>query len=279
MEYRSVHLPWLLLSWLLFSALLLGIALPALAAPVEELPEESETEETSPILETVAENLEDIEAEPGVNAMGESMTESVDYYALASEAIERAYYESLAATYQTQEKTTLSAEEDFLQLAPLAQVNAAPVLNAANGSVTMPESKAYKLVLDGNEYYAWFPDGKELVVTDEGYFYNESSSSITALVSNSLDGVDINSYNDFVTVSPLLSSSSNNNSYRYGSRVYITHYYVTGNSLYSDVNYITDARCTKTPGAGYGFSKYQYVIFAGILIIVFMLLLSGRHRK
>lgn len=245
MEFQSERLWCRLLSWLLSSVLLLATGLVVLAAPDEESPEEP-----APALETVAADLNQIEAEPGVNAMGEEMTESsVDYYALAMEAIERAYMESLAEKLEEKtEETTLSIEEDFLAQPELAEIRAAtdPVRAA---SPTMPKSKAYLLELDGIQYYAWFPSGSTLGVSDEGYIYNEGSANISAVISTSLDGVSLGGYNDFVTVAPLLASSSNNNAYRYGSRVYITDYYVQGNSLYNNVTYVGSAKMISSNAA------------------------------
>lgn len=240
-------------------------------------------------LETVAENLEEIEAEPGVNPYGESVVsetgESLDYAAIASEAIERAQYESLAAIYGEEEteavlqteEPTLSVEEDFLLQPEITSVLAAEPVRAAQ-IYDMPEAKAYKLNLDGTEYYAWFPSGAELVVTDEGYFYNGTASAITGVISTSLDGINLNGYNDFVTVAPLLSTSSNNNAYRYGSRVYITDYYVSGSNLLSTVSYVSSYSCVKEPGAGYGFSKYQLTIF-GLLFLAILLLVIRWGKK
>lgn len=274
MVYRSARLWSLLLSWLLFSALLLGTGLAVLAAPEEE-----SQEEPAPALETVAADLNQIEAEPGINALGEEMTESsVDYYALAMEAIERAYMESLAEKLEeTTEESTISLEEDFLAQPELAEVRAAadPVRAA---SPTMPKSKAYLLELDGVQYYAWFPSGSTLGVSDEGYIYNEGSANISAVISTSLDGVSLGGYNDFITIAPLLASSSNNNAFRYGSRVYITDYYVQGNTLYNNVTYIGSAKMIDKPGAGYGFSSYQLVVFAALLLIVIMLFMRGNRR-
>lgn len=273
--FRSARLWFLLSSWLLFSALLLVIGLVVLAAPEEE-----SQEEPAPVLETVAQELSQIEAEPGIDGYGEPITEatSIDYYSLAMDAIERAAYESLAEKLEeTTEEHTLSPEEDFLVDAPLVQVLAAPdPVRAA--SPTMPKSKAYLLELDGVEYYAWFPAGATLGVSDEGYIYNEGSANISAVISTSLNGVSLGGYNDFVTVAPLLATSSNNNAYRYGSRVYITDYYVQGNTLYNNVTYISSAKALETPGAGYGFSNYQIAILAGVLLIVILLVMRGQRK-
>ncbi len=240
------------------------------------MPEEETLE-----LETVAAELSDIEAEPGVNAEGETY---IDYSAIASEAIERAEYERLQSIYgETEtdpvletEETTLSVQEIFNLDSELVAVNAAPEVRAVTPE--MPEAKAYKLNLDGREVYAWFPSGARLVVTSDGYLYNETGSSITGIISDSVNGVSFNGYNDTVTIAPLLTGSGNNNAFRYGSRVYVTDYYVSGSSLYNSTTYITDATCTKEPGAGYGFSSYQYCIF-GLLFVLVLMLIVRFFRK
>lgn len=239
------------------------------------MPEEETLE-----LETIADDLAEIEAEPGVNGYGESYQEetTIDYYAVASEAIDRAFLEELEARYRPTEEQTLSPEEDFLLDASLSEVRAAPAAEGVRAVQTMPKSQAYLLNLDGTEYYAWFPAGAKLQVTDEGDIYNESGANITGVISTSLTGVSLNGYNDFVTVAPLLATSSNNNAYRYGSRVYITDYYSSGNTLYNNVTYVTSAKKVEAPGAGYGFSSYQIMVFCALLFVVVLLILRGGRR-
>lgn len=264
-------------SWL-FLGLLLAIALPVSAAPVEESPEESAPAEE----ETVAPDLSMIEAEPGIDGNGDPVTteeSSIDYYAEASEAIDRAILAELEARYNSQEETTLSPEEDFLLDASLTKVVAAPAAVNDRAVHTMPVSEAYQIELDGVQYYCWFPNGARVQVTDEGDIYNESGSNITGLISTSLTGVNLSGYNDFVTFAPLLATSSNNNAYRYGSRVYITDYYVSGNTLYNNVSYVQSAKMIKAPGAGYGFNSYQFVVYAGLCLICVLLLLRGGHKN
>lgn len=235
-------------------------------------------------LATVAEDLNQIQAEPGVNALGESyeetQLESDDFVAALQEILDQEGYELqiVAATEaETEELSTISLEEDFLAVPILDEIRAASDPQAARAVMpALPTSKAYKLDLDGYQYYAWFPAGAELVVTDEGYIYNESSSNISGVIAASADGVSLGGYNDFVTIAPLLSTGSNNNAYRYGSRVYITDYYAGVNGLSSTVNYISSAKAIDKPGAGYGFSRYQLLTVGFFLILVLVLLIRGR---
>ena len=247
---------------------------------------EADPEETAaPAIEDIAtaevqQNLEAIEAEPGVNALGESIieTESLDYEAIASRAIEEAILENLLGRDETStEESTLSPEDDFNLDSILTQVNAVKA-PAANVPYTMPEAQAYKIKLDGTEYFAWFPSGAELVVTDEGRLYNATGSNLVGVISRSVDGVSFNSYNDTLTIAPLLTGSGNNNAFRYGSRIFITDYYVNNSTLYNSVSYVTDAVVTKKPGAGYGFDRFQ-IISLGIMIIILFLLLIRWGRK
>lgn len=243
-------------------------------------------EETAPAIEEIVtaevpQNLQEIEAEPGVNAVGEEIQTQPDFYAIASQAIEEASIQAILDQYATSqadtEEQTLSPLEIFNQDSVLTEVRAAAAPAAATPYV-MPEATAYKLQLDGVEYYAWFPDGAELVVTDEGRLYNQSTSNISGVISRSVDGVSFNSYNDFVTVAPLLASTSNNNAYRYGSRIYITDYSVSGSTLTNSVSYVTDAVVVKQPGAGYGFSRYQIISLAILLIMLFLLLIRWGRK-
>lgn len=242
-------------------------------------------EETLPAIDEIAtaevpKDLSAIEAEPGVNALGESATEetSLDYEAIASEAIERALLEDLLQRYETTpEESTLSLEDDFNLDAVMTEVKGAQ-LRAANTPYVMPEANAYKLSLDGNEYYAWFPAGAELVVTDEGRLYNSTSSNITGVISSTLDGIAFNSYNDTITVAPLLTSSGNNNAFRYGSRIYVTDYYSSGSQLYNSVSYVTDAEVLKKPGAGYGWSRFEFITVAIYTIILFLLIIRWGRK-
>lgn len=232
--------------------------------------------------ETIAENLEEIPAEPGVNPYGESIQEtSIDYESIANEAIDQYILSSLEAVYHTEEQheeTTLSIEEDWALDAPVTAVKAAPLAAPAAGSVTMPESKAYKLNLDGREVYAWFPDGQELSVSEDGYVYNATAANITGVIADSLTGIDLNSYNDTVTITPALTGSGNNNAYRYGSRVYVTDYSVAGNTLTNTVTYVNTSTLVKAPGAGYGFSKFELTLF-GFGLLLIMLLVVRFVRK
>lgn len=240
------------------------------------MPEEEMT------LATVAENLSDIEAEPGVDAMGESMTaqESDIFVDSLQEILDREGYDLqiVPRTEELQtEEVSLSPAQEFALDAELVGVLAAEDPDLARAiTPVMPVSKAYRLDLDGVEYYAWFPSGSELVVTDDGYIYNESSANITGVISTTSDGVSLGSYNDFVTVAPLLTTGSNSNAYRYGSRVYITDYYPSGNNLVNTVSYVTSAKAVDVPGAGYGLSKYQILTVAFFVIVVFLLLIRGR---
>lgn len=232
-------------------------------------------------METVAPDLSQIPAEPGIDGYGESMTEPANdvFIQELQNILDQEGYDLqiVERTEPETEVSTLSLEEEFAAQPELAEVRAAsdPELSRAQ-SPLMPEEKAYKLSLDGVEYYAWFPAGAELVVTDEGYIYNEGASNITGAISNSLNGLSLGSYNDFVTIAPLLTTGSNSNAYRYGSRVYITDYYVNNGTLYNSVSYVTEAKALDTPGAGYGFSRYQLLTIGFLLILVFILLIRGR---
>lgn len=230
-------------------------------------------------LQTVAENLADIEAEPGVNAFGESIEESssIDYQAIASEAIEMAILQELEARYASNEdelitdEETLSIDEIFRQDAALQAVQGIEI-RAANNPV-MPEAKAYKIELDGVQYYCWFPAGAEVGITDDGYLYNETANNITGIIATDLSGVSLNSYNDSVTIAPLLNTSGNNNAFRYGSRVYISDYYSSGNTLNYTTTYVNDAKVIEKPSPGYGFSRFQIaLLFVAGLIVLFSVL-------
>ena len=186
----------------------------------EEIPEETIQAIEEIATAEVQQDLGAIEAEPGVNALGESITEteSLDYEAIASRAIEEAILENiLGRDENSTEESTLSPADDFALDSVLTEVKAVKA-PATNVPYTMPEAQAYKLTLDGIEYYAWFPSGAELVVTDEGRLYNATANNITGIISTSLDGVQFNSYNDTITIAPLLTASGNNNSYRYGNQ-------------------------------------------------------------
>lgn len=257
-----------------------------------DLEAESSVEETAAAAETVAADLADIEAEPGVNAMGEEVTESateIDYYAIASEAVERAQLASLEAAYQTEmetelletEESTLSLEENFNLDAALTSVKSVSLTSTStsSGAFVLTEQNAYQLQLDGDTYYVWFPSGARLEVSDDGYIYNATDANISGVLSSTLDGVDYNSYNDTLTIAPMFTSSGNNNAYRYGSRVYITDYYESSSSyLQSDVTYVSEAICLKEPGAGYGFSNFQLVTF-GMMFTLLLVLLMRFVRK
>lgn len=246
-------------------------------------------------LETVAQDLSDIEAEEGVDAYGseyESETEvetaaestEIDYEAIASRAIEEALFQSLSVKYESEteeiysssEEVTLSQLEIFQADSELQQIQSAPALRA--GNPVMSEGKAYKLNLDGREVYAWFSGSAELSVSDDGYLYNESSNNVVGVIADTLDGLSFNSFNDTVTVAPLLTGSGNNNAYRYGSRVYVTDYYASGNSLYNTVSYISSAKVIDKPDPGYGFSKVQMVGIGLLLTLVVLVLLRGLWR-
>lgn len=234
-------------------------------------------------LETLAEDLAGIEAEPGINPYGEAMTEEVtiDYESIAQEAIDQYILSSLEARYNTEEQLeeiTLSPEEDFALDSPMVGVKAAPLAAAAPAQNVMPEQKAYKLDLDGREVYAFFAADAELGVTDDGYIYNETGANITGIIADSLDSFSLNSYNDTVTVAPLLNSSGNNNAYRYGSRVYVTDYYSSGTTLQNSVTYISEAKLLDSPGAGYGFSRFQIVSFTMLLLMVFLLIVRFARK-
>lgn len=232
--------------------------------------------------ETIADDMAAIEAEPGVNPYGEEPeTQQVDdiYYEIASKAIEEYILSAAEASTESEkqsEEATLSVLEDFEMPAALNEVKAVPMLTAVNS--VMPEQKAYKLDLDGREVYAWFPAGAELGVTDDGYIYNETGSNIVGIIADSLDAVHINGVNDTVTVTPLLNGSGNNNAYRYGSRVYLTHYIVSGTTLQSTVNYVSSSSLVKRPGAGYGFSSFQLTMF-GIGLLLVLILIVRFVRK
>lgn len=235
---------------------------------------EPDIEETSPVWETLPDGLDGVEAEPGVDGYGES----IDYESIASEAIDQYILQSLEARYHTEEQreeNTLSIEEDWALDAPLVGIKAAAAPDQVLAAVhpAMPEAKAYQLQLDNRTVYAWFPDGATLGVSDDGYIYNASGSNITGVIADNLDGIDINGFNDTVTITPLLNSSGNNNAYRYGSRVYITDYYTSGSTLQNTVSYVQSAQLVKAPGAGYGFSSFQLAVYGFGLLLVLLLVM------
>lgn len=243
------------------------------------MPEEETLE-----LETLAENLSDVEAEAGVNGYGEPITEegSIDYYAEASQAIEMAILESLQekyvlATPEETEEVTLSPGELLKEEPEIMQIEAAQQLRAA-GSATMKKELAYKVLIGNSEYYVWFPAGAEVDTTDEGFLYNATGSNLVGVVGSDLDSISIDGYNDTITVAPLLNSSGNNNAYRYGSRVYITDYYVSNNTLQSNVTYYQGVKVLEEPSPGYGFSRFQIALLFVLGVLALITIIRGLWR-
>lgn len=134
----------------------------------------------------------------------------------------------------------------------------------------------WKLEISGQEYNVLFPSNANLEVVN-GYLYNMGSSSVTGLVIDS--SFSDSSYSDYtITVLPISSSSTQTTVYRYGSRIYLTHYSTSGSvGLTSSVSYIQPEVISRP--VGFQFQKSEIVIVALLALSCLISIVGGLFRR
>lgn len=138
--------------------------------------------------------------------------------------------------------------------------------------------RAYTLSIGGIDYQAYFPVDAALDVIDD-QLVNVGSANITGILS--ADGSeDLNSWiRQYITLSPLYTSSGNTNAYRYGSRAYVTTYAAgTGNSLTSEQEYVRPV-VVDQPKLGVDFSLFQILVVGLLFVLVLFDSLGGIFRR
>lgn len=163
----------------------------------------------------------------------------------------------------------------------LANENVFPVSDPVSLSASyLPDSgNVYRLSISGQEYSFFVPEDVQSLMVLDGSIVNMGSSSVTGLLVSNDGSVNLNSWQErFLTVQPLLTSSGNNNAYRYGSRCYITTYSVgSGSSLTSTTSYVVPS-VTGQPKPGHNFDSFQLFVCGALLLSLLFSLIGGIIR-
>lgn len=163
----------------------------------------------------------------------------------------------------------------------LANENVFPVSDPVLLSASyLPDSgNVYHLSISGQEYSLFVPEDIETLMVLDGSIVNMGSSSVTGLLVANDGAVNVYSWQErFLTIQPLLTSSANNNAYRYGSRCYITTYSVgSGSSLTSTTTYVVPS-VTSEPKPGHNFDSFQLFVCGALLLSLLFSLIGGIIR-
>lgn len=137
----------------------------------------------------------------------------------------------------------------------------------------------YRLSISGQEYLFFLPEDVETLVVIDGSIVNLGSSSITGLLVPVDEPVNFYSWQErYLTIQPLLTSSANNNAYRYGSRIYVTSYSIgTGTSLSSTTSYVVPSVLAE-PKPGHSFDSFQLFVCGALLVSLLFSLIGGIIR-
>lgn len=185
--------------------------------------------------------------------------------------------------------TPLYISADHVYIQPVSDSEPLEVMAVAAGAdvVSLPADHvvSYKVRFNGNDYTAVFPvSAADSLSVSDGVLCNVGSSAVTGRLFT--DGFDTGSYGDrYVTLNSVLSTSGNNNAYRYGSWSYVTSYYPntgTGSSSLSSTVTYGNIYVVEEPGAFSSMTDFQVVMTGLILVLalcVFMMFVSGRYRS
>lgn len=147
----------------------------------------------------------------------------------------------------------------------------------ANSSNSPDFRNLWKLTINSTEYSVLFPDGSDLVVVN-GYLYNRGSSTITGVIIDNTFS-DSSYFHKSISVLPLASNSTQNQVYRYGSRIYLTTFSrgASSTSLVTDVQYVQPTDVVRP--SGWKMSQEGLVISALLLFSVLVSIIGGLLRR
>jgi len=177
----------------------------------------------------------------------------------------------------------ISADAVYIQ--PVSGDEPDGIMAVASGGdvISLPADNviSYKVRFDGNDYTAVFPVSvADSLSVSDGVLCNVGASAVTGRLF--ADSFDTGSYGDrFVTLNSVLSTSGNNNAYRYGSWSYVTRYYPYSgsgsSSLNSSVSY-GNVYVVEEPPAFSSMTTFQ-LIFVGCLCVIIVILLHYRSKR
>lgn len=180
------------------------------------------------------------------------------------------------------EMETVLPEEESVPAVELDTVESVQVLSLATpraASVDLSDlSTSYKVSIDGTEYFAFFQrtDGLEVI---DGHFVNTGVNTIQALLSTTATVNPDTWHEKYLSIVPLFGSSGNKSAYSYGSRAYITTYWVDSRDrLDSSTSYV-QPEVVKEPKLAADWSPYMLVIAFCLIAMLFVDLLGGILRR
>lgn len=221
-------------------------------------------------LETLPDSLEAVSAEYNesgfIDAVGESHSETEE----ASSEIE---FDTEVFNIDDSFFIEKYYPEGDLSSDSLLTVQAVSLGSRVN--VSLPDNgNVYQCIINGVSRKVVFPSDVELSVVD-GYLVNLNSSPVTGIVDS---GVSVSNFNQYyLTVNPLLSSSSNSNAWRYGSYAYLTEFYEDssyGSTRLSSTNTYAVVSVEKIPRTGWNLSGFELTVLALLCAIVFTRVVS-----
>lgn len=228
---------------------------------------------TDETLETVAEGLEDITIDSNEGtvfdglgnewSMDNPLPVQVVDPAVSSEDVEDPKVEVRYLGQETEADPVI-----------LEDIN---VYNAKSPTRAIPSFKnVWKLEINNQEYEVLFPENATLQVVNDK-LYNTGTSNITGIILDS--SFSDSSYVSYtITVLPVTASNTQTTIYRYGSRIYLTHYSVgTGNNLATTVSYVQPVVASRP--VGFSFSAPDLVICGLLLLSVLVSIIGGLFRR
>lgn len=136
----------------------------------------------------------------------------------------------------------------------------------------------YQLRISGTTYYAYFPVDSNLAVLN-GYLVNMGSANVSGVLSRT-GSLEVDSYNQYMlTIQPLLTTGSQSNAYRYGSRSYMTTYSPGTNNTLNSTNSYVSVQVLDIPSAGAGWDQWHLGMFVLLLALVIFNVIGAFLRR
>lgn len=178
------------------------------------------------------------------------------------------------------EMESIPLEEESAPAAELDPVESIQVLAVPRAaSVDLSNlSTCYKVDIDGTEYFAFFQKSDGLEVVD-GHLINTGTSTLQALLSSSASVNPDTWQQKYLSVVPLFGSSGNNTAYSYGSRSYITTYYVGQYDRLTTSTAYVQPEVIKEPKLAADWSPYMLVVAFCLFTMLLIDLLGGILRR
>lgn len=194
------------------------------------------------------------------------------------EEVQEEFVEYDEETESFESAAEVDQESDFVEIVQNYALEDEPMVIAQVEVTDKSQMIVYQVRISGNTYYAYFPVDSQLAVLD-GSLVNLGSSNVSGALSQT-GRLEIDSYHQMMlTVQPLLTTGSQSNAYRYGSRSYITTYTPGLNSTLSSTNSYVSVSVLDSPSPGSGWNQWELGVFVLLFALVIFNMIGAFLRK